>query len=360
MFRFTPAAAAFALLSGLTIFSLSACRPVEDSQTNAIWSDPTVEYQESGTKQLLIGLDAHDERVVWAGGTRGTFVRTVDGGATWHVGRVREADTLQFRDVHAIDERSALLLSIGTGEQSRVYRTSDAGESWELLFANPEADAFFDCFDFWEDGSGIAFSDAVDGRFPLAFTTDGTDWSLRRGPEAQPGEGGFAASGTCLVAIGDSTVLIGTGNAGVARVLRSDDRGTSWKASPTPIVAGDGAGITTLAFRDDMRGIALGGDLARPAAYTDNVSVTTDGGRTWRPAAHPTFTGAVYGSSVVPGSDLVVAVGPNGASFSSDNAATWSRIDSLSYWSIDFVGPSAGWAVGPEGRIARIRFRQRD
>ena len=68
---------------------------------------------------------------------------------------------------------TAYLLSIGSGEDSRIYRTVDRGASWEMLFRNQIDEAFFDCFDFREDGSAFAFSDAVDGRFPLLYTEDG-------------------------------------------------------------------------------------------------------------------------------------------------------------------------------------------
>lgn len=319
---------------------------------------PIIEQQDSGTDQLLIGLDVVDDRIVWAAGTEGTYVRTTDGGISWVAGAVPGADTLQFRDVHALDGDVAYLLSIGSGPASRIFKTTNGGATWAEQFVSPNEDAFFDCFDFWPDGSGMAFSDAVAGRFPLAATTDGEGWTLRWGPDAQAGEGGFAASGTCLITRGDSTVLIGTGNAASARVLRSDDRGETWDAVTTPVVSGEGAGITTLSFLDDRAGVALGGDLARPEAFTENVAITADGGRTWQPGGQPTFAGAVYGSSYVPGADLLTAVGPNGASYSIDNAGTWSVLDTLNYWSIDFASPEAGWAVGPEGRIARIRFRR--
>lgn len=342
------------------LLHISACRSIDEAAAPESWGELIIDQQHSGTDELLIGLHAVDENVVWAGGTGGTFVRTVDGGLTWHSDTVAGADTLQFRDVHALDSENAYLLSIGTGSASRVYRTTDGGTSWDLVFVNDIEEAFFDCLDFSPDGQGIAFSDAVGGRFPLATTSDGESWESRWGPDAQPGEGGFAASGTCLLVLGDRTVLVGTGNADVARVLRSDDGGRTWLASPTTLVAGEGAGITTLAFRDVRRGAAMGGDLAQPDAYTNNVAITEDGGRTWRPATHPTFRGAVYGSSYVPGAPTLVAVGPNGVSYSHDDAASWSPADSLSYWSVDFVTPSAGWAVGPDGRIARLRLRSKN
>jgi len=63
----------------------------------------------------LIGVHAVDDRVVWASGQRGTWVRTTDGGATWTTGRVPGADTLEFRDVDAVSADTAWLPGIGNG-----------------------------------------------------------------------------------------------------------------------------------------------------------------------------------------------------------------------------------------------------
>src|SRR5690349_18144373 len=86
--------------------------------------------QRSGTNALLIAVSPVDERTVWVSGSGGTWLRTTDGGATWQTGRVAGADSLQFRDVHAVDANTAYLLSIGDGPQSRIYKTTDAGAHW--------------------------------------------------------------------------------------------------------------------------------------------------------------------------------------------------------------------------------------
>lgn len=328
---------------------------------------PSLEPQESGTDALLIGTSIVDSAVVWVSGAGGTWGRTIDGGATWQTGVVPGADSLQFRDVHALDAANAFILSIGPGEESRIYRTADGGANWTLQFRNEEPEAFFDCFDFWDSESGLAFSDSFDGRFLLIRTTDGgATWTpvpADRLPPANEGEGGFAASGTCLVVAGDSTAWVGTGaSEGGARVLRTTDRGLTWSVAETPIVKGPSAGIATLAFRDELLGAALGGDISEPDAMTDNVAITRDGGVTWELAGRPSFTGAVYGSAWVAGapSPALVAVGPNGLSYSTDEGRSWAALDAVEHWGVSFVSPDRGWAVGPDGRITRIRLYARE
>ena len=324
---------------------------------------PTLVVQPSGTTALLQAVSPVSDQVVWVSGHAGTYARTTDGGATWRAGRVPGADTLQFRDVHAVDARTAYLLSAGSGELSRIYKTTDAGQTWSLQFINREPRAFFDCMDFWGPERGAAFSDAVDGRTIIVVTADGgrrwDELQRDRVPAALPGEGGFAASGTCLIAMAGGRGWIGTGNAPASRVFVTTDSSRSWIAYSTPIPGGEAAGIISVAFRDSLNGVAMGGNIARPGDHSDNVALSRDGGRSWTLAGRPPFTGAIYGGSYVPNTHppILVAVGPRGAAYSRDDGASWIGLDTLAYWSVGFASAHAGWAVGPGGRITRLSFR---
>src|SRR4051794_37809823 len=75
------------------------------------------------------GLCAVGAKVAWVSGTRGTFGRTTDGGATWVAGAVPGAEKLDFRDVEAFGEDTAYVLSAGPGDASRIYKTTDGGKT---------------------------------------------------------------------------------------------------------------------------------------------------------------------------------------------------------------------------------------
>ncbi len=321
---------------------------------------PTLTPQSSGTDQLLQAVSAVDESVVWVSGHGGTYARTTDGGTTWEAGMVPDADTLQFRDVHAVDAQTAYLLGAGPSDMSRIYKTTDAGSTWDLQWVNPDPDGFYDCLDFWDRDRGAAYGDEVDGQLSIIVTGDGGATWERVAPDRLPpaleGEGGFAASGLCLVTGADGVGWIATGAADTARVLRTDDYGRTWTVAVTPLVAGGAAGLTAVSFRDDRHGIALGGDIGAPEDYSDNVAVTDDGGRTWTLAGRPQISGAFYGGLYVPGIDRpwVVGVGPAGADYSIDNGQAWVSLDTLNYWGVGFASPTAGWLVGPGGRITKV------
>jgi photosystem II stability/assembly factor-like uncharacterized protein len=318
--------------------------------------------QASGTRARLRGVSVVDDSVAWASGAKGTCLRTIDGGATWRAFAVPDSAGLDFRDVQGFDDKAACLLSIGPGELSRIYRTADSGASWKLQHTNADSRGFLDAIAFWDADHGLAMGDPVDGRFVILRTADaGRSWSRIAAdgmPEALPGEGAFAASGTCLVVQGDSNAWFGTGGTASARVFRSTDRGRTWSVAPSAIRAGlPSAGIFSIAFRDDRHGVAVGGDYKAPDDPTGNIAITDDGGRTWNAAGESRPSGFRSAVAYIPRSPgpSIVAVGPSGADRSTDGGRTWSRIGDEGFHALGFGGSGqAGLAVGEEGRIARL------
>lgn len=319
--------------------------------------------QVSGTTARLQAVFAVDRNVVWASGLEGTYAVTEDGGANWRTGRVPEADDLQFRDVHAFDAHTAFLLAAGEGETSRIYKTEDGGAEWSLRFVNLEPAGFLDCFDFWDRENGVVYGDSIDGVLYVLRTRDGgLTWARVAAeglPSAAAGEGGFAASGTCVDVAADGRAWIGTGAGGAGRVLRSADRGETWVGTETPIVRGEYAGITSVVLAGDQLGFAFGGDLDRPSEHTANVVRTDDGGITWSLAGRLPFAGAAYGAAWTAGGhgSLLVAVGPGGLGYSADRGESWTLGHEGELWSVDFGDDRTFWAVGPAGSIVRFDLR---
>lgn len=294
------------------------------------------------------GVSAVDNRVVWASGTEGTVVRTVDGGKTWSTSKVE--GNLDFRGIHALDDKTAWILSSGTGDKSRIYKTDDGGEHWNLQFTNPDAQGFFDAITFFDSERGIVLGDPVDGRFAILTTNDGgKTWSRQTGPAALVNEGAFAASNSCLIVKAKRTAWFATGG---ARVLRSDDGGRTWTVASTPIRHDSAnAGIFSLAFSDDKHGVAVGGDYLKPNDDNANVAITSDGGRTWSAPVGARPNG--YRSAVIYIAGRWFATGPSGTDVSNDNGKNWSKFDAAPY---NALATAAGtvWAVGPKGHIARV------
>jgi len=315
--------------------------------------------QTSHTTASLRGVSAVNGKVVWASGTGGTFLRTADGGANWSAAQVAGAAGLDFRAVCATDENTAYLLSIGSGDKSRIYRTTDAGGHWDLLLTNPDAKGFLDGLAFWDAKHGVALGDPVDGQFVVLTTDDaGAHWQRRPTPPALPGEGAFAASNTSLAVIGTSEVWFGTGGPSGARVFHSRDGGSTWSVHRTP-VRNDGAsaGIFSLDFLDERHGIAVGGDYAKPAENTGNFALTADGGETWTLPSDGRPAGFRSAAAYLPEHNTWIVAGTSGSDASTDGGKTWRTFDTGNFNAVSFVTGGAGWAVGPRGRVAVFAWR---
>jgi photosystem II stability/assembly factor-like uncharacterized protein len=92
------------------------------------------EIQNSGTTASLCGIHAVGGGVVWASGTDGTVLRTEDSGYMWQSCAMPPgAEKLDFRGIWAWDENTAVIMSSGPGDQSRLYKTTDGCSHWTLL-----------------------------------------------------------------------------------------------------------------------------------------------------------------------------------------------------------------------------------
>ena len=320
---------------------------------------PRWTMQTSGVTMRLRGVSAVSEKVAWASGAGSTVLRTSDGGATWQKLNVT-TDALDFRDIDAIDEVTAYALSIGNGPASRIYKTTDGGKTWTMQFKSDDQKVFLDAMSFWDANNGIVFGDSVDGQLYILTTSDGgRNWSrvpTANLPPALEGEGAFAASGTNIALFGKSNAWIGTGAGAKARVLRTSDRGRTWQVSETPLAAGPSAGIFSIAFRDAKHGIVVGGDYRKEQEAIDNLAVTDDGGVTWKLVKGLSGFRSVV--AYVPGTKTMIALGPAGGDYSTDDGLTWKPIEGPGFDTFSFVPRKPiGWASGDKGSIGRLTFQ---
>ena len=311
--------------------------------------------QTVNTNASFRGLSIVNDKVIWASGTGGTVIRTIDGGKAWNVIAVPGAEKLDFRDIEAFDANTAYILSIGNGDASRIYKTIDGGTSWKAQFTNTNEKAFFDAIACWDAKNCIAMSDPVDGHYVFINTTDGETWKpivSNQMPAAKEGEAAFAASGTCLYINpknGD-VFLVSGGND--ARVFKSTDRGKTWTSATTPIVKGTpGSGIFSIAFRNELHGMIAGGNYEKPNDAASTVAFTRDGGKTWQPGEG--LSG--YRSAVAYIDDkTTIAVGTSGTDVSTDRGATWKKIGSEDLNAVTAKGKNSVWAVGPKGLVFKL------
>ncbi len=228
------------------------------------------------------GLCAVNSEAAWASGSGGTFARTIDGGKTWQSGKIAGAEKIDFRDVAAFDEKTAVVFGIAS--PAKFYKTTDGGKNWKLVYENDNNDVFFSAASFCDNKNGIALSDPVGGKFLILQTLDGGEnWKqMENLPGAIKGEGIFAASGSNIARPARDRIIFVTGCT-AARVFMSADNGAEWSFANAPLEGGNGtSGIFSIAMKNENQGIIIGGDYKKESEIGTNAAITTDGGRNWR------------------------------------------------------------------------------
>jgi photosystem II stability/assembly factor-like uncharacterized protein len=330
------------------------------------------DLQDAHTTADLRGIDSLGNGVAWASGTNGTVLRTEDSGFVWQLCAAPPgAEKLDFRGIQAFDNETAIVMSSGPGDLSRLYKTTDGCQTWKLILTNPDKDGFWDAILLNRHASdGTLFGDPVDGQFTLFTTSDkGSSWTRDHSPglRALPGEGGFAASNSSLIIDDHLTTRFASGGAKEARVFASNAPEGGYAALLVPMAAGSaGAGIFSLAFRTfrsvhvigAAHLVAVGGDYTKPNVATGTAAFSIDDGHTWYPAKTLPHG---YRSSVAydPAHKTWITVGPNGTDISTDDGRNWRPLlpqageapGTDQHWN----ALSLPYVVGPHGRIGKLR-----
>lgn len=309
-------------------------------------------YQQIDEKVSFQAVD-HAGAIVWASGTQGGIYRSNDAGVSWQkVTGPDNTQTLQFRDVEVVSEKSVYLMSAGEGSDSRIYRTTNGGTSWQLLLQADNPHHFFDCLSVNEAGEGYLYGDSDSEGLFVLHTQNGTDWQRTPLPiDAQASEGGFASSGTCLQQTADNTVLIGTGNGVEPRViLKSANQ--PWTTVDSPFAGGEAAGIFSVQKTNDVI-LAFGGSLKTP----DSPAIAYqyyDGN--WHELPNVPLKGAIYGSAIHQ-DDHAVSIwvsNPEGVAVWREGTNLWEKVSDQNIWSMTCLDNGTCIGVGKNGGIERF------
>lgn len=347
MDRFDKDLHAHLLSVAILFIGLMACQPASGEYR---W-----QAHELKTEASLRGISVFDQENIWVTGTDGTILKSVDAGSTWQEVTVEGADALDFRDVELLSPDEVVIMSIGEGAQSKVFKTLDGGDSWKLVNQNNYEKGFYDGFVFWDKLEGILGGDPIEGKSYLMKTVDGGNSWQRIAPDLLPllndkESGGFAASGSHLAVNGDFVWVASSG--GTSRVFISQDRGASWSVVNTPIIQGAASqGIFSLSLYDTQTGIGVGGDHTKETEGYNNVILTHDGGKQWALAKEfPVFQSSVR---YIDRSTLV-SVGPRGGYISEDGGDSWKPLPGRGYHSLSIGHDGTIWASGQDGGVAQL------
>lgn len=285
----------------------------------------------AGPKTSIRGLSVVSDRVAWVSGSNGYVGKTINGGATWQWTQPSGMENLDFRDIQAFNSQKAIIVSAGS--PAYILLTVDGGKTWKTTYHNADPAIFLDGMDFWNAKQGIIFGDPMAHRMQLLQTTDGgLSWkntSAQLKLDMAEGEAGFAASGTTIKVLGKGKVWISTGGM-ASNIYHSADYGQSWNRYPLPIWSGaNSTGPFSVDFINEEQGMVVGGDYLQDELNTNNVLLTTNGGKSWVKPKVP-VTGYRSGVKYI-NKSLCIAVGTSGVDLSKDGGQTWSLLSDLSF-----------------------------
>jgi hypothetical protein len=361
------------------------------------------QIENSGATADLRGIDSVGGGVAWASGTNGTVLRTEDGGYLWQPCTIPPgAEHLDFRGIQAFDANTAIVMSSGKGDLSRLYKTTDGCQTWKLVLTNPDEDGFWDAIKLRKiaptEGEGILIGDPVNGGFTIFLTADqGSRWkrweglgSLEGGDyrehqaKALMGEDLFAASNQSLLLWTATSFTFVTGGASGPRLIYSDDGSWCYELSGKcnirfhrvrlpSLSSGLAAGGFAIACRDPcafwpLKLMVVGGDYKHPDEANGTAVFVSS-----RDGAHVPFTSYFdfirpttpphgFRSAVAydAGTKTWITVGPNGTDISTDDGRNWRAVhpDPALHEAVDadrnWNALSLPFVVGPHGRIGKL------
>ena len=279
-------------------------------------SAQTVEMLTTGSKASLRGLSVVDDYTIWASGSAGTVLKSLDGGINWKKINVPGYEKTDFRDIEAFDENNAVIMGIDS--PGVILKTNDGGQEWKLVYRNDTKGIFLDAMAFLSPTKAVVIGDPIGGQFFMAVSEDGGEhWreenQINR-PVANTGEACFASSGTNIRKLsGNSYVFISGGLH--SRIFKKN------KSYKLPIIQGkESTGANSIAVKNNKCFMIVGGDFNQKDSVNQNCFLTTDGGKEWK---SPTISPGGYRSCIeYLGKDQWITCGLNGVDWSFDGGNT--------------------------------------
>ncbi|HEX4155901.1 MAG TPA: hypothetical protein VHY48_09825 [Acidobacteriaceae bacterium] len=379
------------------------------------WGVASAQWQilDSHTTADLRGIVNVGGGVAWASGSDGTILRTEDAGLMWQLcAKPRGGEHLDFRAVQAFDNNTAIAMSSGKGDQSRLYQTTDGCQTWHLVFTNPDKEGFWDALKAHVAGpfdtkicpsktpviagailgdpaihkSNVRDTTTLPSFYLAMFTTNSSCSPDKLNPSATaifsgPGEAAFAASNSVLYQLAPNTFWFATD-----REIIQYERGTTTPHHygidvvcpiDVPLQRGQPSqGVFSFAIRPNSieqpkaikfghnfhcikaDAVAVGGDYSAPN-NSQKTAAFTAGGNKFQAAATPPHgyrSAVAYDSK----SKIWITVGPNGTDISTDDGRNWRALkpnpkldppDADQHWN----ALSLPFVVGPHGRIGLLR-----
>lgn len=307
-----------------------------------------------GVNSSLRGLSVVDENVVWVSGSNGKVAKTTNGGVSFQWFTVQGYEQRDFRDIHAFDSSTAVIIAIDT--PAVILKTIDGGRSWYKVFEDNRPGMFLDAMHF-EGKQGVVIGDPIDGRPFIASTSNnGETWQVQYlQNDCQltiNGEAFFAASGSNIQLLkkrGTYFPLYVSG--GIQSRLFFQGQCIALPMQSGKNYTGANGLIYSSRFK---KGVIVGGDFS-DAKRSDSAMVVFELNKTIK-IGQPISIPAGYKSGVAfLGKEEIITCGTTGVDKWSANNNKWTNLSSQSFHAVQSdENHKILYLCGSKGYIAKI------
>lgn len=313
------------------------------------------------------GLSVPNINTIWASGSKGSVVKSVNGGNNFEWMQVKDYETRDFRSIHAWDEQEAIIVAVAA--PAVILKTKDGGNSWYKVYENTDTLMFLDAINFRDINNGLVVGDPINNHIFLLSTKDkGEHWletaSTYFKTPLHNGEAFFASSSSNIAQWANQQFFVSGG--GASRLWMNG------VAMDIPMIqGGKSTGANSVAISPNGENMMIvGGDFMKDTIRKLNavglesfiVSNSNNKGQSIKKQVWKIDTKTGYPNGYRSGVEyitntMLIACGTSGVDRSNDKGKNWDLISNESFHVVRKQPTINGvFLAGAGGRIGYIKL----
>jgi photosystem II stability/assembly factor-like uncharacterized protein len=291
-----------------------------------------------------------DQQNGYFGGSKNLLLKTTDGGNTVDTVLFPIDDKADIKAIYFSNINTGWVLSTHQSKLGKLYYTNDGGITWTVQISEDNSD--LEDIYFYSPTKAICVGGSSNAQ-AIYSTSDGINWVKSPMPTYSTSYSKLDLHAVYMLSETDA-IIVGYGSSAVGLqpviLLRSTDGGSTWTFMEQTEENRIYTNLYDVVFKDATTGIAVGGN-----ATTGYVTYkTTDGGTTWQKVSFP--LGFTPKSVFAINNKLWIAGSSSGSAYSDDFGNNWkltTEFPSATLYSLQFVTGNIAYTGGYGGLLMK-------